>query len=135
MDIIKSARKLGKLLQQDERYIAYQNAKNKNDSDEDLQRLIGDFNLKRLDLNNEMSKQERDSDRLKELDGEIKELYGKIMSNENMNAFNEAKNAMDEMLSQVNNIITMSANGEDPETCPASPVGCGGNCSGCSGCH
>ena len=28
-----------------------------------------------------------------------------------MEAFNDAKNAMDELLSQINNIITMSANG------------------------
>lgn len=135
MDIIQSARELGKLLQQDQRYISYHAARVKNDADEELQQIIGDFNLRRLDLNTEMSKPERDSERLKALDSEIKELYSQIMSNENMKAFNDAKNDMDEMLSQINNIITMSANGEDPETCPASPVSCGGSCSSCSGCH
>lgn len=135
MDIIQSARELGKLLQQDARYKAYHAAREKNDEDEVLQRLIGDFNLKRLDLNTEMSKPERDSEKLKELDDEIKELYAQVMSNENMVAFNNAKNAMDEMIAQINNIITMSANGEDPETCPANPAGCGGSCSSCSGCR
>lgn len=135
MDIIKSTRELGKLLQQDERYINYHSAREKNDNDETLQRLIGDFNLKRLDLNTEMSKVDRNSERLTALDNEIKELHAQIMSNENMVAFNNAKNAMDEMLSQINNIITMSANGEDPETCPANPANCSGGCSSCSGCH
>jgi len=135
MDKIESTvRELGKLIQQDERYIAYQAAKEINDKDEDLQRLIGEFNLKRVSLNNEMSKPDRDRELLKKLDTEIKDLYGEIMANENMMHFNTVKNAMDEMMSMVNTIITMSANGEDPATCSAQHS-CGGDCSGCSGCH
>jgi len=169
MDIIQQTRELGKLIQKDERYIAYFNAREKNDNDPELQKLISEFNMKRLDLNNEMSKDEKDAEKLKELDNTIKELYGNIMANENMNTFtavknemdaeklkeldntikelygnimaNEnmntftaVKNEMDSMLSQINNIITMSANGEDPETCVASS-GCSGSCSSCSGCH
>jgi len=134
MDIIQQTRELGKLIQKDERYIAYFNAREKNDNDPELQKLISEFNMKRLDLNNEMSKDEKDAEKLKELDNTIKELYGNIMANENMNTFTAVKNEMDSMLSQINNIITMSANGEDPETCVASS-GCSGSCSSCSGCH
>ncbi len=134
MDIIQQTRELGKLIQKDERYIAYFNAKEKNDSDPELQKTISEFNMKRLDLNTEMAKEEKDAEKLKELDSTIKELYSKIMSNENMNAFTAAKNEMDSLLSQINNIITMSANGEDPETCAVSS-GCGGSCSSCAGCH
>ncbi|HHX57428.1 MAG TPA: YlbF family regulator [Clostridiales bacterium] len=134
MDIIEKTRELGKMLQEDERYKAYFAAKEMNDKDEDLQALIGEFNLKRVDLNMEMSKDEKNTEKLKDLDTEIKELYGKIMANPNMLAFNDAKNAMDDILSQINNIITMSANGEDPETC-GEESSCGGSCSSCSGCH
>ena len=95
MDVIKMARELGKLIQQDQRYDAYQSAKEKNDKDEELQRLIGDFNNKRLELNMEMSKTDKNDDRLKELDGVIKNLYGEIMVNPSMAEFNKAKNAMD----------------------------------------
>ncbi|NLK70566.1 MAG: YlbF family regulator [Clostridiales bacterium] len=134
MDIIEKARELGKMIQQDERYKAYYDAKEKNDKDEELQALIGEFNLKRVDLNREMSKDDKDMERLRELDSEIKSLYGKIMANPNMEVFNDAKNAMDELLSQINTIITASANGEDPETC-ATQSSCGGSCAGCSGCN
>ncbi len=134
MDIIEMTRELGKMLQQDKRYKAYFAAKEMNDRDEDLQALIGEFNLKRVDLNMEMSKDEKNTEKLKDLDTEIKELYGKIMANPNMVAFNDAKNAMDDILSQINNIITMSANGDDPETC-GKESSCGGGCSSCSGCH
>ena len=126
MDTISMARELGKLIQADERYAAYFKAKETNDKDSELQKLISDFTMKRYELNMEMSK---------ELDSEIKSIYGDIMANPNMMAFNAAKNAMDGMLAEINNIITASANGEDPETCPSQPAGCSGSCSTCGGCH
>ena len=119
MDTISMARELGKLIQADPRYDAYIKAKETNDKDEELQKLINDFTMKRYELNMEMSKTDKDTDKVKELDGVIKNIYGEIMVNPNMAAFNAAKNAMDGMLAEINNIITASANGEDPETCPS----------------
>jgi len=136
MDAISMARELGKQIQADERYKAYHTARELNDKDEALQKLIADFNEKRMELSGEMAKPDKDTDKLQQLDGEIKTLYGNIMKNENMTAFNNAKEAMDELLSQVNFIITASANGEDPETCPTEmPHSCGGSCATCGGCH
>ncbi len=134
MELIEMTRKLGAMIQEDPRYTAYQNAKLVNDKDEDLQKLIGEFNMKRVELNTEMSKPDKDREHLNALDSKIKSLYGEIMANANMMAFNDAKTAMDAMLSEINTIITMCANGEDPETCSATPS-CGGNCSSCGGCH
>jgi len=135
MSVIEMARELGKLIQQDERYAEYYRAKAANDADEELQQMIQEFNLKRMQLNSEMSKNDKDGALLSRLDDEIKELYGKIMANGNMTAFNSAKDAMDSMLSQINMIITYSANGEDPATCPSEQVSCGGDCGSCGGCH
>lgn len=135
MDAVSMARELGKLIQQDERYKAYVNAKEVNDKDEELQKLISDFEMKRYELNMEMTKTDKDADKLKELDGVIKNLYGEIMVNPSMAQFNVAKNAMDGLLAEINNVITASANGEDPETCPSQPSGCSGSCSSCGGCH
>ncbi|MEG0614192.1 MAG: YlbF family regulator [Oscillospiraceae bacterium] len=135
MNVIEMTREVGKLIQQDERYKAYNEAKELNDKDEALQKLIGEFNMKRVELNTEMSKEDKNSEKLTALDSEIKKLYGVIMSNENMAKFNDAKNAMDEMLGQINMVITMSANGEDPATCPVEEHSCGGSCSSCGGCH
>lgn len=135
MDVVSMARELGKLIQQDERYGAYVKAKEINDKDDELQRLISEFEAKRYELNMEMSKTDKDADKLKELDGVIKNIYGEIMVNPSMAEFNKAKNAMDGMLAEINNVITASANGEDPETCPSQPSGCSGSCSTCGGCH
>lgn len=136
MNVIEKARELGVAIQADERYIKYHEAKKNNDNDENLQKLIEEFNFKRVQLNSEMSKPDKNQERLSELDSEIKSLYGNIMANENMSAFNKAKNEMDTLLSQVNMIITMSANGEDPLTCPIEvSSSCSGSCSSCAGCH
>ena len=136
MTVIEKARELGVLIQQDERYAAYYAAKQANDKDEALQNMINEFNMKRLQLNSEMSKEERDEQKLSELDDAIKSIYGEIMANENMSRYNVAKNAMDALLNQINMIITYSANGEDPMTCPIENTRrCSGSCSTCGGCH
>ncbi len=132
--IIKQTRELGKLIQQDERYKAYVEARDKNDGDPALQQMISEFNILRSDLSNEMIKDDKDTEKLKQLDEDIKNLYSSIMESELMVAFNQAKAEMDSLLSQVNNIITMCANGEDPDTCSVS-AGCTGSCESCGGCH
>lgn len=137
MKVIDKARELGVLIQQDERYSAYYAAKEANDKDENLQNMINEFNMKRMQLNAEVSKEEKNEERLSELDDAIKSLYGTIMANENMVRYNKAKSDMDSLLNQINMIITYSANGEDPLTCPCEEdsVNCGGDCSACAGCH
>lgn len=136
MTVIELARELGKALQEDERYKKYLEAKEKNDKDIELQNMIGEFNVKRMQLNQEMQKDEKDPETMQKLDGELKEIYTKIMSNTNMSEFNSAQEAVDKLLNSVNYIITTAANGDDPMTCPEEPpASCGGSCSTCGGCH
>lgn len=136
MNVIEMTRELGKAIQQDERYIKYMEACRLNDTDTEIQNAIGKFNQLRSQLSIEMQKPDKDGEKMKELDTEIRELYDEIMKMPKMVAFNEAKDEMDKLLSSVNYIITQSANGEDPETCPAeAPHSCGGNCGSCGGCH
>ncbi|PWM39889.1 MAG: YlbF family regulator [Clostridiales bacterium] len=134
MDIIKMARELGKAIQQDDKVIAYNLARQHNDSDEKLQELIGKFNLKRLELNNVLGKADRDTDRIAQLDKEIKEIYAEVMNNPNMIAYNTTKQEVDRMMNFVTQILTGSVNGEDPDSIEEQ-TGCSGSCEGCSGCH
>lgn len=134
MDVIKMTRELGKAIQQDDRYTAYMLAKQANDNDKELQQLIEDFNNKRAELNKAMSSEEKDTDLIKQLDTDIKDAYGKIMSNTNMVVFSGAQSALESLINDVNQIISMCANGEDPDTCEVSH-GCSGSCSTCGGCH
>lgn len=134
MDIIEKARELGKLIQQEESYIALQKAQADADADMDLQNLICDFNMKRMSINNEASKKDKDSDKLALLNSQMREDYSKIMSNKNMIAYNEAKDAFDMVANRVLAIVQQSAEGADPETADYSTSSCSGSCSTCGGC-
>lgn len=135
MDIITKARELGKALQQEESYIKLIEAQKTADADTELQSLIGEFNLKRMAINNEASKNDRDQDKLTQLNNEMREFYSKIMSNENMVAYNDAKEAFDPIATRVLAIIQQSAEGADPETADYTQSSCSGSCSTCGGCH
>lgn len=135
MNAIDKARELGAAIQADERYIAYAAAKKANDEDENLQQQIGEFNLIRMSLERELSSEEKSDDRVKEYNEKLRSLYGEIMRSDSMTAFNAAKTAMDELMNDINAILTMTVNGEDPATCDPHAAGCAGDCSACGGCH
>lgn len=132
MDIIEMTRELGKALQADDRYTAYMLAKQANDNDTVLQALINGFENMRLQLNEELAKDDKDTDRIKELDEGIKSNYKQIMSNKNMIVFTAAQNSLESLVNNMNQIITMCANGENPDTCQ--PSSCTGSCATCGGC-
>ncbi|MCD7771754.1 MAG: YlbF family regulator [Oscillospiraceae bacterium] len=134
MDVIQLTRELGKAIQADERYSNYVRARVANDNDTELQSLIDQFNKGRTLLNNEVSKASRDEEKIESLKNSVGELYSTIMKNEHMTAYNDAKSEMDDLLRQITTIISMSANGEDPETCDMN-YSCTGNCASCGGCH
>lgn len=134
MDIMDQVRALALELQKDQRYLVLENARRMNDADEELQQQIGEFNLARIDLNNEVSKQEKNAERITELNEKIQSIYTDVMNNESMQAYNEAKNEMDSLMQYINAILTTAVNGGDPMTVEE-PSSCGGDCSGCSGCH
>lgn len=135
MDMIQLARELGKAIQQDERYLNLHKAKEAADADAALQQLIGDFNLKRMAINNEATKDDRSEEKLQQLNTELRQTYAQIMQNENMVAYNQAREALDAVMKRVNAIISLSAEGENPETADLTEESCGGSCSTCAGCH
>lgn len=135
MDIIEITRQLGAAIQQEPVYIEYQLAKEENDKDEALQSLIGEFNLLRMSLGNELGKEDpqKSQSKIDSLNDQLKELYGKIMENPSMVKFNQTKTKLDQIVNRINSIITLCINGDDPETCE--PSECSGSCGSCGGCH
>lgn len=131
--IVSMAREIGKLLQEEECYKKMESERIASDADKELQDLIGEFNLKRIAINEEGMKKDRDQEKIQNFNNEMREIYGKIMQNEHMIAYNEAKSELDKIVGRVAAIITNSANGEDPETTDVHQ-GCSGDCSGCSSC-
>ena len=135
MDVIEKARELGQVIVENEKCKRLQAAKAANDSDSELQEMIGEFNLRKMQLNNEFNKEPelQSKEKIIETEKGLKEIYAKIMASPSMIEFTEAKNDMDELLGHINNIIQMSISGEvDVDGDGGS---CGGNCSSCGGCH
>lgn len=123
-------------LQKEEAYLALEATRKMNDEDEALQKLIGDFNLARIDLNSELSKAaDKDQDKVTQLNTRVNQLYNDIMANEHMNAYNESKDALEAVVNYVNAIINTAVNGGDPMSVEEPQQGCTGSCASCAGCH
>ncbi len=135
MDVIKAARNLGAAMQEDERFVEYAKTKLALDSNEELQDLVGKFNVARMNIERLGEQEERDEEKFREANLELREIYDSIMNNETMKAYNDAKLGVDKMLADVMAIIQMCSEGADPETCEIPEGGCTGSCSTCAGCH
>ena len=137
MDVIAIARQLGAAIQQEEAYKKYHEARLANEKDDELNDKIGEFNLARISLTNEIQKpeEEKSQSKIETLNKQLQELYTEVMSNENMQNFNAAKQEMDMLTNQITGIIAMCIEGEDPETCDPIQASCTGSCDTCGGCH
>lgn len=133
--LIEMAKEMGEAIQMDERFIRTQMAQAAADEDEELQGMIGEFNLKRLAVNNEYGKDDKDEEKIARLNEELREVYARLMENPHMKAYQEAKNELDGVMGRINRILMLSAQGEDPDGADTEGAGCSGNCGACGGCH
>ncbi len=135
MDCIEMFKKAAAVLQTDPRYLELDAARRENDADQELQALIGEFNLARLDMNNAVSNTERDEARINALNKKVNDLYSQIMASEGMVRYNAAKAECEALVSHIDAIINTAMNGGDPMTVKAPEGGCTGSCASCGGCH
>ncbi len=134
--LVEMAIDLACQLQEDNRYLAVREAQEAADKDEALQTLIGDFNIKRMAINTEETKEDgvKDVDKLRTLNQELREIYGQIMANEHMIGYNTAKTELDGLVGKIQAAISLAVQGQDPRMA-AEEGSCNGNCSACGGCH
>ena len=123
MDCIDLFKRAAVALQTDSRYLVLDQTRKANDKDEELQNMIGEFNLARNDA------------RIAELNEKVNSLYGQIMGNEGMVAYNEAKRDCENLVNYIDAIINTAMNGGDPMTVQEPSASCTGSCSTCGGCH
>lgn len=135
MGILESTRLLGEEIQKDERFIAFAKAKLAMDNDQDMQKKIGDFNVTRMNLEQESEKETRDEEKIKELNEQLRSIYGEVMQSKTMLDFNTAKADLDAMLNDINSIIMQCVDGADPKTVEPETHSCSGSCDSCGGCH
>ena len=136
MDIIEITRQLGAAIQQDERYLAFHEARKTNEADTDLNHLINKIQLINMSYLHEAAKDDAIEEKLAAYDKEFTEVYQAVMANENMQKYEAARQAVDEMMNHITGILALCVQGEDPKTCePQEEHHCSGECGSCGGCH
>lgn len=135
MSVLESARALGAEIQKDESFIRYAKAKLANDNDKELQNRIGEFNVRRMNLEQEMEKDPQDEEKVKQLNEELRAIYANVMSSKAMLDYNSAKAGLDSLLNDINSIIMQCVEGADPATVEPETHNCSGSCESCGGCH
>ena len=132
--ILEATRELCKLIQGEESFKAYLSAKAANDADEDLQKKIGEFNLIRLSMDQELSKEDKDEEKIKAMNEELRAAYAAVISTNSMQSFQTSKQELDKLMNGIYGVISRALQGENPDELDF-VQGCSGDCSGCSGCH
>lgn len=127
-NLIKQANDLGQKIKESPEFSAYEKCRTAYENDVDLQKLIGEYNLKRQMLIHENKKEdsEQDSSLQETLQTAMRELYDAVMSNKNMADYASAKREFETLVNDIMN--TINSHISDPQE------GCGGSCSSCSGC-
>ncbi|MBQ9354178.1 MAG: YlbF family regulator [Clostridia bacterium] len=135
MGILEVTRKLGEEIQKDERFIAYAKAKIEVDNNKELQDKIGEFNITRMNLEQESEKDTRDEEKIKELNESLRNIYSAVMGSKAMLDFNTAKGDLDHIINDINSVIMQCVDGADPKTVEPETHSCSGSCDSCGGCH
>ncbi|MBO5248454.1 MAG: YlbF family regulator [Clostridia bacterium] len=129
-DLNKLAHELGEAIEASDEFKKYAEAKALQETDSELQMFIGEYNLRRMQLMTELQKnaEDQDEEMLNSMRDTMNAAYDKVISHPVMKQFSDASEALQEMVNGVYQIINFHVTGEEPHSC-------GGNCSGCSGCH
>ncbi len=127
-EIIEKTKELGKLIQESEQVKNFHLTKAAYDNDEEIQRLIQEFNLHKMSMTTLTQGDNQDQERIKEVEERIKAVYEKIMASDKMQQYQAASKAVQELLNQVNAVIGYYVTGEEPSDCTH-------DCSTCGGCH
>ncbi|MEG0750616.1 MAG: YlbF family regulator [Oscillospiraceae bacterium] len=132
--IIGMTRALGRAIQMDERCVALRSAREENDANSALQDAIGRFNLAKLNLNGELSKDDSDKDKIMRFNADMQDAYSDIALFEGMQKYAQAKHETDALFNFVTAIIASAINGEDPDAVEEPTEACSGSCESCGGC-
>ncbi len=108
---------------------AYNEAKKAYDADEDLNKLISEYNVQAALLEQEGQKpeNERDTALVEKLSTRLREIYDSISENKSLAAMREAEQALSFIVSEINNAVHFTI---EPEA-----ANCTHDCSTCGGCH
>ena len=127
--MIKAIESLKTALAESEELKKYNDAKAAYDSDEELNRLINEYNVQATLLETEGRKpeSERDSQLIESISARLRECYDTIRESATLAAMREAEAGISEIVSAINDAVRFTI---EPEQ-----ANCTHDCSTCGGCH
>ena len=129
MEIFELAASLGKVLKEDARLVALEDAKKAYESDEKLRRDLVEYEVQQKAIQQEAIKPEKDLHFIELIQNRIDALYKEITENPVFVELNRAQAEVNALMNRVNAAIMFEITGEEPDS------GCTHDCSTCGGCH
>lgn len=129
-EILEMSKKLGEKIKESDEFLDFKNSKEKMDSDKSLSSLKESFDNKKEELNKEISLENYDKDKVKNLSDELRNLYEKINETPSVKEFESSKEKLSIFIKNINEIIYETAYGKDNPFFSE----CTGSCDSCTGC-
>ena len=129
MEIFDLAKELGRVLREDPRLIALEQAKKAYEDDSELKKALVEYEVQQKAMQNEAGKPDRDLHFIELIQSRIDALYRQITESPAFAELNRAQGEVNALMNQVNQTIMTEITGEEPAS------GCTHNCSTCGGCR
>ena len=126
MTIMELAAQLGQAIKADERIVKMNEAREEYEKDENLQKLMFEYNMQQVALAEEYKKEDIDKAVIEAIEGRLDAIVGEVTSNEVFVKLNEAQEAVNALMQEVNGEIEFNITGQRP--CTHDCSSCGSDC-------
>ncbi|MDR1410258.1 MAG: YlbF family regulator [Oscillospiraceae bacterium] len=137
--LIAKTRELGALIQQSDEFAAVRAAMETNTQNDELVDLMRSLQMAEGGYAAEARSENPSESKMQAYKDEFERLYSLALERPAMQQFQTAQKALGELMNRIFGLLTLCADGEDPETCEAPEEHghhhCDGDCSSrCAGC-
>lgn len=126
MEIMELAAQLGQAIKADERIAKMEEARTAYESNEDIQKLMLEYNAQQIALAEEYKKDPVDQKIIEAIENRLDEIVGQVTSNPVFVMVNEAQEAVNKLMNEVNAEIEFQITGQRP--CAHDCSSCGSDC-------
>ena len=126
MTIMELAAQLGQAIKADERITKMNEAREEYEKDENLQKLMLEYNVQQTALAEEYKKEQIDKTIIESIEARLDAIVGEVTSSESFIKLNEANEAVNALMQEVNGEIEYNITGVRP--CTHDCSSCGSDC-------
>ena len=126
MEIMELAAQLGQAIKADERIAKMNEARVAYEKDEEIQKLMLEYNAQQIALAEEYKKEPVDQKIIEAIENRLDEIVAAVTSNPVFVMVNEAQEAVNKLMSEVNAEIEFQITGQRP--CSHDCHSCGSDC-------